>query len=64
MSATAVGVDVGGRRKGFHGCAIRGTEIVAGPERLGDVASAVAWIAAHEPAVVALDSPVGLRACR
>jgi ribosomal protein S18 acetylase RimI-like enzyme/predicted nuclease with RNAse H fold len=55
--ATAVGIDVGGRRKGFHGCAIRGGEIVAGPERLPDVASAVAWVVARQPAVVALDSP-------
>jgi predicted nuclease with RNAse H fold len=54
---TAVGIDVGGRRKGFHGCALRGEEIVAGPERLADVASAVAWVAALEPTVVALDSP-------
>jgi predicted nuclease with RNAse H fold len=54
---TAVGVDVGGRRKGFHGCALRGEEIVAGPERLPDVASAVEWIVAHRPSVVALDSP-------
>jgi len=23
---TAVGIDVGGRRKGFHGCALRGDE--------------------------------------
>jgi ribosomal protein S18 acetylase RimI-like enzyme len=55
--ATVVGIDVGGRRKGFHGCALRGEEIVAGPERLPDVASAVAWVAALRPAVVALDSP-------
>ena len=53
-----VGVDVGGRRKGFHACAIRGAEVVAGPEQIGDVAGAAAWIAAREPAVVALDSPV------
>jgi len=53
----AVGIDVGGRRKGFHGCAVRGSEVVAGPERLLDVASAVAWIVDLTPAVVALDSP-------
>jgi predicted nuclease with RNAse H fold len=46
----AVGIDVGGRRKGFHGCAVRGVEVVAGPQRLADVPTAVAW-------VVALDSP-------
>lgn len=54
---TAVGIDVGGRRKGFHGCALRGGEIVAGPERLPDVASAVDWATALNPITVALDSP-------
>ncbi|HJZ38599.1 MAG TPA: DUF429 domain-containing protein [Solirubrobacterales bacterium] len=52
-----VGIDVGGRRKGFHGCAVRGSEIVAGPERLADVDAAVAWVVLLAPAVVALDSP-------
>jgi ribosomal protein S18 acetylase RimI-like enzyme/predicted nuclease with RNAse H fold len=55
--ALAVGIDVGGRRKGFHGAAVRGAEVVAGPERLVDVASAVAWVVDLDPAVVALDSP-------
>lgn len=55
---TAVGIDVGGRRKGFHGCALRGDEIVAGPQRLPDVASAVAWVVELGPTVVALDSPM------
>ncbi len=54
---TAVGIDVGAHRKGFHGCALRGDEIVAGPDRLPDVASAVAWVVARGPTVVALDSP-------
>jgi hypothetical protein len=54
---TVVGIDVGGRRKGFHGCALRGAEIVAGPERLPDMASAVEWAAALAPTTVALDSP-------
>jgi L-amino acid N-acyltransferase YncA/predicted nuclease with RNAse H fold len=54
---TAVGIDVGGRRKGFHGCALRGDEVVAGPQRLPDVASAVVWVIALAPTVVALDSP-------
>lgn len=53
----AVGIDVGGRRKGFHGCALRGDDVVAGPERLPDVASAIGWVGALDPAVVALDSP-------
>jgi predicted nuclease with RNAse H fold len=54
---TAVGIDVGGRRKGFHACAIRGDAVVAGPENLADVATAVAWVAALDPSTVALDSP-------
>jgi predicted nuclease with RNAse H fold len=54
---TAVGIDIGGRRKGLHVCAVRGREVVAGPERLADVATAVAWVTAHEPSAVALDSP-------
>lgn len=53
----AVGVDVGGRRKGFHGCALRGDEVVGGPERLPGVESAVAWIEARRPDIVSLDSP-------
>jgi predicted nuclease with RNAse H fold len=54
---TVVGLDVGGRKKGFHGCALRGEQIVAGPERLPDVAAAVEWAGSHGPALVALDSP-------
>jgi predicted nuclease with RNAse H fold len=53
----AVGIDVGGRRKGFHGCAVRGEEIVAGPENLPDVATAVAWVVDLAPGTIALDSP-------
>jgi predicted nuclease with RNAse H fold len=57
VTETVVGVDVGGRRKGFHACALRGDEIVAGPKQLADVPSAVEWVAALGPAAVALDSP-------
>jgi GNAT superfamily N-acetyltransferase/predicted nuclease with RNAse H fold len=57
VAVTVVGIDVGGRRKGFHGCAVRGAEIIAGPQRLPDVASAVEWVAALGPVTVALDSP-------
>ena len=53
----AVGIDVGGRRKGFHAAAVRGSEVLAGPLRLADVATAVAWVTDLAPAVVALDSP-------
>jgi predicted nuclease with RNAse H fold len=54
---TAVGIDIGGYKKGFHACALRGAKIVAGPERLADVAAAVEWVVALEPTTVALDSP-------
>lgn len=54
---TVVGIDVGGKRKGFHGCAIDGEEIVAGPTRLRTVATAAEWVAALAPTTVALDSP-------
>lgn len=54
---TVVGIDVGGRKKGFHGCAIDGNEIVAGPVRLRTVAAAVEWVTELTPSVVALDSP-------
>lgn len=57
MPVTVVGIDVGGERKGFHGCALRGGEIVDGPERLSDVPAAVAWVRPHRPSIVALDSP-------
>jgi predicted nuclease with RNAse H fold len=54
---TVVGIDVGGRRKGFHGCAIEGRALVAGPTRLPTVAEAVRWVADLAPTTIALDSP-------
>jgi hypothetical protein len=54
---TAVGIDVGGREKGFHGCALRGRQIVAGPTRLGNVAAAVEWVVELAPTTIAIDSP-------
>jgi predicted nuclease with RNAse H fold len=54
---TVVGIDVGGERKGFHGCAIEGREVVAGPIRLRTVAEAAEWVAALVPTTVALDGP-------
>jgi ribosomal protein S18 acetylase RimI-like enzyme/predicted nuclease with RNAse H fold len=56
-ATTAVGIDVGGRRKGFHACAMRGDEVVAGPDNLADVDATVAWVTALDPSTVALDSP-------
>ena len=59
------GVDVGGRRKGFHAAVIDGRALLAGPVGLRDVASAVEWLLAWDPALVAVDAPseLGPRAC-
>lgn len=54
---SVVGIDVGGRRKGFHGCVIDGERIVAGPQGLGGIAAAVEWVAWFEPTTIAIDSP-------
>lgn len=54
---TVVGIDVGGEKKGFHGCAIDGERIVAGPQALGGVAATVDWVAWFEPTTIAIDSP-------
>jgi predicted nuclease with RNAse H fold len=54
---SVVGIDVGGRKKGFHGCAIEGGAVVAGPTRLRTVAEAVEWVAARAPTTVARESP-------
>ncbi len=51
------GVDVGGRRKGFHAAAVDDERLVAGPVRLPTVADAVEWLVTLEPAVVAVDAP-------
>jgi predicted nuclease with RNAse H fold len=51
------GIDVGGRRKGFHGAAVDGTKVIKGPHRLGGVDEVMRWLFAIEPEVVALDSP-------
>ena len=51
------GIDVGGRRKGFHGAAVDGTKVIKGFHRLGGVDEVMRWLFAIEPEVVALDSP-------
>jgi predicted nuclease with RNAse H fold len=51
------GVDVGGRRKGFHAAAVDDERLVAGPVRLHTVADSVEWLVALVPAVVAVDAP-------
>jgi predicted nuclease with RNAse H fold len=55
---TFAGVDVGGRRKGFHAAAVDAADLIAGPERLRTVGAAVEWLEALSPTVIALDSPM------
>jgi predicted nuclease with RNAse H fold len=54
---TAIGIDVGGYKKGFHGCAIKDHEIISGPVRLPDIDAAVTWILERDPTMVAIDCP-------
>jgi predicted nuclease with RNAse H fold len=58
MKARYAGIDVGGRRKGFHAAGVSAREVVAGPERLANVKGVLQWLDALGPAVVALDSPM------
>ena len=51
------GVDVGGRRKGFHAAVIDGPQLLAGPERLPEPHNVVSWLLKWKPVVVAVDSP-------
>ena len=52
------GVDVGGRRKGFHAAVVDARRLAGGPVRLATPAAVVARLAEYEPRVVAVDSPV------
>lgn len=51
------GVDVGGRRKGFHVAVVDTTGVVAGPARRQTAGEVVDSLAPHAPRVVAIDSP-------
>ncbi|MCC6222414.1 MAG: DUF429 domain-containing protein [Thermoleophilia bacterium] len=53
------GVDVGGRRKGFHLAAIDSRRVVWGPARVGDVGGVAALLVELAPVLVAVDSPIG-----
>lgn len=53
---TWAGVDVGGRRKGFHLAAADETRVLA-LGRAPDVAGAVEWLAQRRPSLIAVDSP-------
>jgi hypothetical protein len=51
------GVDVGARRKGFHGAVIDDRRLIDGPLRLPTVQDVVEWLALRRPELVAVDSP-------
>jgi predicted nuclease with RNAse H fold len=55
---TWAGVDVGGRRKGFHVAVLDEGALVDGPVRLVDAAAVAAWLDRHQPELVAVDSPL------
>ena len=62
MNASRVwaGVDVGGRRKGFHAAVVDDRRLVAGPAGLPDAAAVTAWLTQWQPLIVAVDSPCRL----
>jgi predicted nuclease with RNAse H fold len=51
------GVDVGGRRKGFHLALVDERRLRAGPTRVRSVADAIRWLQWRTPTGVAVDSP-------
>src|SRR5207247_4668529 len=51
------GVDVGGRRKGFHLALVDDERLHAGPVRVSSVPGAVRWLRWRAPRLVAVDSP-------
>jgi predicted nuclease with RNAse H fold len=57
---TWAGVDVGGRRKGFHAAVVDGARLVAGPRALAGPDDVVGWLRSFRPQVVAVDSPCAL----
>jgi predicted nuclease with RNAse H fold len=52
------GVDVGGRRKGFHAAAVDAAGRCVGPVNLATPQDVRDWLGALEPEVVGLDSPL------
>jgi predicted nuclease with RNAse H fold len=56
--AVWAGVDVGGRRKGFHLALIDERRLRAGPVRKATVVDAIRWLSWRVPQVVAVDSPI------
>jgi len=52
------GVDVGGRRKGFHAVVVDTRELVAGPVQLRSARDTTAWLLERGVDLVAVDSPI------
>src|SRR5690348_13850692 len=52
----AIGIDVGGPRKGFHAVAIRDTDLL-GKNCFAKPADVVAWCTEYDAQVVAIDAP-------
>src|SRR5436190_1343462 len=50
------GVDVGGRRKGFHAAVVDERRLVAGPTRLATASAVLDWLE-DRATLVAVDSP-------
>jgi predicted nuclease with RNAse H fold len=51
------GIDVGGRRKGFHGAVVDDDALVA-LAHLETAADVVAWVGTRSPELVAIDAPI------
>ena len=58
LPGTVVGVDVGGKRKGFHAVALTGGQY-AGRYTTADVDELVAWCREVDAATIAVDAPCG-----
>src|ERR687895_77460 len=58
VNPTWAGVDVGGRRKGFHVAAVDGSGRCSGPARAATPADVVEWLRPLAPSVVGLDCPL------
>jgi predicted nuclease with RNAse H fold len=54
---TWAGVDVGGKKKGFHAVVIDDGGVVAGPQNIKEADEVVEWLEGFAPVVVAVDSP-------
>jgi predicted nuclease with RNAse H fold len=57
MNEHWAGVDVGGRRKGFHVALVDGRRVLAGPRQLPTPADVAAWLAEWKPCLVGVDAP-------